>query len=87
MDNSYILLLILKKGVNVGAFITWVYYYYENHLCYPPFDYYVHDDTFDVISYKGHTYQNRDRLGIHSLNEFEYNHLISYLSLTGLINV
>lgn len=82
MDNSLLLLIIIKKEVNIGAFIWW----YQTHDR-PPYKAYLLDDSYEVMVVNSRPYQNRDRLGTHSLTEFEYNYLVSALALLGAFDV
>lgn len=70
MDNSYILLLILKKGINVGDFVFWYYDFTQRQFSIPTFaDYCVKSSS----------------LAAKDLDEFEYKYFVSYLTLRNIL--
>lgn len=76
MDNSYILLLILKKEINVSEFLLWLRL--------------LHDfESIDIPSYIQYTTRFNDitssSLGLKLLDEFEFCYFTSYLRLRGII--
>ena len=80
MDNSILLLIIVKKGVNFGAFVEWL----SHFGCLPKYsDYMTYDN--DLIVWQGKSYQEHDNLGTEYLTEFEFNYLICFCSLNGYI--
>lgn len=80
MDNSFLLLIFIKRGVNVGAFIEWL----SHFGCIPKYDDYMTFET-DCIVYNGKPYQEGDRLGTEYLTEFEFNYVVCSLGHYGYL--
>lgn len=74
MDNCYILLLILKKGINVATFINW-YFDYES----------LNDGICPNWVAYATRYSDGALLGNSRLDEFEYNYFVSYLRLRNFL--
>lgn len=85
MDNAYILLLIIKKRINIGNFINW----YNNcvldeSLPLPSYKKYVDDFNYWLKLVERHEYLLDDYdLGDVLLTEFEFSYFTSYLRLLG----
>ena len=73
MDNAYILLLIIKKRLNIGIFINWYNsFVIDKKTSLPKYSDYL--DYTDVFAFS---------LGDCNLTEFEFSYLTSYLRLRG----
>lgn len=92
MDNSILLLILVKKRVNLSAFIDWYKVFYDLHTFVPNYEDYVkyynqcvNNDT-DMV-YQGCVWTKKDYqiLSYDLLNSFEFGFIITSLSLYNLI--
>lgn len=92
MDNSILLLIIIKKCLNVQLFVDWYRIFTDIHEHVPTYADYDSFQTLsirraDVRSIEGELWCKRDylQLSYDVLTDFEFNYVVTSLSLLGVI--
>lgn len=82
MNDNLLLLIIVKRGVNFGAFCEWLSHYG----CIPKYSDYITYEV-DLLVYEGKPYQNGNTLGTEWLTEFEFNYLLCFAIHYGYLKI